>query len=64
MTPSQLAAVMLHLQDLGCHSINFVIPEHIVPQILEALVPATENGLKLPLAYYVPAFRLRAARRL
>jgi putative pyruvate formate lyase activating enzyme len=30
---------MLELQAGGCHNINFVTPEHVVPQILEALVP-------------------------
>ena len=35
--PEQIAAMMLELQSLGCHNINFVTPEHVVPQILEAL---------------------------
>jgi putative pyruvate formate lyase activating enzyme len=47
----QLAALMLHLQQAGCHNINFVTPEHVVPQILEALPPAIERGLRLPLVY-------------
>ena len=33
----QLAGMMLELQDRGCHNINFVTPEHVVPQVLEAL---------------------------
>ena len=37
LRPAQLAAIMLELQDLGCHNINFVTPEHVVPQVLEAL---------------------------
>lgn len=37
------------LQDRGCHNINFVTPEHVVPQILEALPPATEGGLRQPI---------------
>ena len=36
--PEQLARMMLELQDIGCHNINFVTPEHVVPQVLEALV--------------------------
>jgi putative pyruvate formate lyase activating enzyme len=56
VTPFQLASIMLHLQDLGCHNINFVTPEHVVPQILEALVPAIENGLRLPLVYNTSAY--------
>jgi putative pyruvate formate lyase activating enzyme len=49
--PSTLAGMMLHLQQLGCHNINFVTPEHVVPQILEALLPAIGQGLRLPLVY-------------
>lgn len=46
-----LAAVMIRLQDLGCHNINFVTPTHYVPQILEALTLAKEEGLNVPLVY-------------
>ncbi|HPS92683.1 MAG TPA: radical SAM protein [Methanothrix sp.] len=46
-----LAAMMLQLQDQGCHNINFVTPTHAVPQILEALLLARADGLALPLVY-------------
>jgi putative pyruvate formate lyase activating enzyme len=46
-----LARMMLALQDSGCHNINFVTPTHVVPQILEALVLAREEGLHVPLVY-------------
>jgi len=49
--PQELAEMMLHLQDQGCHNINLVTPTHAVPQILEALLPAVEGGLQLPLVY-------------
>ena len=49
--PGKLAAVMLHLARGGCHNINFVTPSHVVPQILEALIPAVEGGLNVPLVY-------------
>jgi len=49
--PGELAAMMLRLQDSGCHNINFVTPSHVVPQILEALLAAAEDGLRLPLVY-------------
>jgi DNA-binding NtrC family response regulator len=32
--------MMVQLQKLGCHNINFVTPEHVAPQVLEAVVPA------------------------
>jgi putative pyruvate formate lyase activating enzyme len=42
---------MLLLAEQGCHNINFVTPTHVVPQILEALVIAVDNGLRVPLVY-------------
>jgi putative pyruvate formate lyase activating enzyme len=47
----QLANVMLRLQDEGAHNINFVTPTHVVPQILESLLTAAKDGLRLPLVY-------------
>lgn len=49
--PEQLAAMMLHLQDAGCHNINFVSPSHVVPQILAGVLLAAQAGLHLPLVY-------------
>ncbi len=43
--------MMLTLQDRGCHNINLVTPSHVMPQILEALILAVEDGLQLPLIY-------------
>lgn len=54
--PEELAALMLGLQNMGCHNINFVTPEHVVPQVLEALVHAVEGGLRLPLVYNTSAY--------
>ena len=51
VSPERLAEIMLALQEQGCHNINFVTPEHVVPQILEALPIAISNGLCLPLVY-------------
>ncbi len=51
VTAQQLAAMMLHLQQLGCHNINLVSPSHVVAQILEALFIAAHEGLHLPLVY-------------
>lgn len=49
--PEQAASMMLQLAERGCHNINFVTPSHMVPQILEALLPAIEGGLRIPLVY-------------
>ncbi len=54
--PDELAEMMLDLQNKGCHNINFVTPEHVVPQILEALLLAVERGLRLPLVYNTSAY--------
>jgi len=45
--PKDLAVMMLSLQRRGCHNINFVTPSHVVPQILQALAIAVENGKAL-----------------
>jgi putative pyruvate formate lyase activating enzyme len=47
----QLAGMMLHLQNKGCHNINFVTPSHVVPQILSAVENAISEGLSVPLVY-------------
>jgi putative pyruvate formate lyase activating enzyme len=52
----RLAEMMLKLQDAGCHNINLVTPEHVVPQLLEALPVAVEAGLRLPLVYNTSAY--------
>jgi putative pyruvate formate lyase activating enzyme len=54
--PERLAAMMLELQARGCHNINLVTPEHVVPQILEALPLAIRGGLRLPIVYNTSAY--------
>jgi putative pyruvate formate lyase activating enzyme len=49
--PEQMAAMMIHLSQRGCHNINFVTPTHVVPQIIEALILAIDQGLSVPLVY-------------
>lgn len=56
VTPVRLARMMLELQAWGCHNINWVTPEHVVPQILEALPLAIEGGLRLPIVYNTSAY--------
>ena len=46
-----LAKMMIELQKMGCHNINFVTPSHYVPQILKALSIAIKMGLSVPLVY-------------
>lgn len=56
VTPQRLATMMIELQSQGCHNINFVTPEHVVPQIIEALPTAVELGLRLPIVYNTSAY--------
>ncbi len=51
VSTSELAEMMLELQQGGCHNINLVSPSHYVPQILEALQVAVAQGLNIPLVY-------------
>ncbi len=51
VSAGRLAEMMLELQEAGCHNINWVTPEHVVPQVLEALALAVAEGLRLPIVY-------------
>lgn len=51
VVPEQMAYMMIELQKSGCHNINFVTPTHVVPQILEGLLIAINEGLNIPLVY-------------
>jgi putative pyruvate formate lyase activating enzyme len=54
--PEEIAGMMLDLQDRGCHNINFVTPEHVVPQVIEAVAVAADRGLRLPIVYNTSAY--------
>ena len=51
ITVEDLAKIMLRLQDMGCHNINFVTPTHQAPMIVEAVGLAREEGLEIPLVW-------------
>ncbi|MHC4102165.1 MAG: radical SAM protein [Planctomycetota bacterium] len=59
-----LADLMLELQDHGCHNINFVTPEHVAPQVIEALAVAIDRGLHLPIVYNTSAYDALSSLRL
>ncbi len=64
-TADDIAELMLGLQDLGCHNINFVTPEHVAPQVIEAIAAAVPLGLRLPIVYNTSAYdALRSLRLL
>ncbi len=51
ITSSDMARIMVRLQEMGCHNINFVTPTHFTPQIVASLPEAVEMGLRLPIVY-------------
>lgn len=65
MRAQELADWMLRLQDEGkCHNINFVTPEHVVPQVVEALASAVTRGLTLPVVYNTSSYDALSSLRL
>lgn len=47
----RLAEIMLELQAMGCHNINFVSPTHFAAQIVKGVEIAASKGLRVPLVY-------------
>jgi len=64
LTASQIADLMLGLQEHGCHNINFVTPEHVAPQVVEAIAAAVERGLRLPIVYNTSSYDALSSLRL
>ena len=48
---TELADMMLALQNAGCPNINVVTPTHVMPHILAATRIAARKGLRIPLCY-------------
>ncbi|MFN3305711.1 MAG: radical SAM protein [Candidatus Kapaibacteriota bacterium] len=48
---SELVDIMLKLQEIGCHNINFVTPTHYAPEIAKAIIEARSLGLAIPIVY-------------
>lgn len=60
----KLADIMIHLQEQGCHNINFVTPTHQVYAIIRALELAIPKGLNIPLVYNSGGYDLVSTLRL
>jgi putative pyruvate formate lyase activating enzyme len=57
LSPEELAEWMLKLQDLGkVHNINFVTPEHVMPQVALAILAAKNMGLNIPIVYNTSSY--------
>jgi putative pyruvate formate lyase activating enzyme len=63
-TASEIADRMIELQSLGCHNLNFVTPEHVAPQVVEAVALAIARGFRLPIVYNTGAYDALASLRL
>jgi len=50
-TVEQTVEAMLRLQAAGAHNINWVSPTHVVPMLVDALLIARRQGLRIPLVY-------------
>jgi putative pyruvate formate lyase activating enzyme len=50
-TAASMAAMMIRLQDRGCHNINIVTPTHYTAQVVDALDVAAARGLRLPVVW-------------
>ncbi|OGF58874.1 MAG: radical SAM protein [Candidatus Fischerbacteria bacterium RBG_13_37_8] len=62
--PAELAQIMLKLQNMGCHNINFVTPTHFLPHILEAIILAKKHKLSLPIVWNCGGYESVAALKL
>jgi len=51
ITGEEFASILIKIQKMGCHNINFVSPTHFVPQIVEAIYHAVPMGLNIPIVY-------------
>jgi putative pyruvate formate lyase activating enzyme len=47
----RLSEIFLEQQESEVHNINLVTPTHYIPQIIEAIKLAKDNGLNLPIVY-------------
>ncbi len=57
LTPEELGDWFLKLQDVGkTHNTNLVTPEHVVPQVVLAILHARDGGLTLPVVYNTSAY--------
>ena len=60
----ELVNIMLTLQKMSCHNINFVTPTHFTPQIMKAIYLARKKGLSVPTVYNCGGYELVEALKL
>ena len=52
----RLADIFLTLQNKNAHNIDLVTPTHYVPQIIDSIKIAKNNGLKIPIVYNTSSY--------
>jgi len=57
----ELSRKFLDLERKGAHNLNLVTPTHFIPQILEALSFAWDNGFSLPVVYNTSGYESEKA---
>ena len=51
ISATELAEIMVELQERGCHNINLVSPTHFNHAVVRALLYAVPKGLRIPIVY-------------
>ncbi len=64
ITTERLAEILLELQEKKANNINLVTPGHYIPQIIEALQSAKNQGLIIPVVYNSSGYEKVEALRL
>ena len=61
LSTEQLAEAFLALQEKGAHNINLVTGTHFIPQIVQALTLAKNQGLSIPIVYNTGSYETKEA---
>ena len=56
VTDSRLAEILLDLEAVGAHNINFVTPTHFAPSVVSSVRLARERGLSIPIVYNTASY--------
>jgi len=64
MQPQDLVQEMLRLEACGCENVNFVTPTHVMPALVEAVVGARRQGLRVPIVWNCGGYESLEALRL
>ena len=56
VTDSRLADILLDLEAVGAHNINFVTPTHFAPSVVSSVRLARERGLSIPIVYNTASY--------